>query len=52
MRLRKRATAVVFVGATALGALAPQAMAAPMPWDSHKAPAATQPAPTGHVDGG
>ena len=32
MRLRKRAVAAVFVTTAAFTAIAPQAMAAPMPW--------------------
>ncbi|MER5959752.1 hypothetical protein [Streptomyces sp. NPDC001893] len=41
MSLPKRAIAVAFVAAGALTALAPQAMAAPMPWETSKSPAAT-----------
>ncbi|MGW3108474.1 hypothetical protein [Streptomyces sp. NPDC001100] len=41
MRLRKRAIGAVFVTAAAFTAIAPQAMAAPMPWDTGKTPAAT-----------
>ncbi|MFS8201819.1 hypothetical protein ACLVWQ_24375 [Streptomyces sp. CWNU-52B] len=41
MRLRKRAIAAVFVATAAFTALAPQAMAAPMPWETSKTPAAT-----------
>ena len=40
MRLCKRAVATVFVATTALIALAPQAMAAPMPWETSKTPTA------------
>ncbi|MGW3095013.1 hypothetical protein ACWDCC_16390 [Streptomyces sp. NPDC001102] len=39
MRLRKRATAALFVATMALAALAPQAVAAPMPWETSKSPA-------------
>ncbi len=39
MSLRKRAMAVVVVSAAAFTALAPQAMAAPMPWETSKSPA-------------
>ncbi|RFC69723.1 hypothetical protein [Streptomyces sp. AcE210] len=46
MSLRKRAIAVAFVAAGALTAVAPQAMAAPMPWETSKSPvAATRHAP-------
>ncbi|WP_030338177.1 hypothetical protein [Streptomyces sp. NRRL S-1022] len=38
MRLRKRATAAVFVTTAAFTALAPQAMAAPMPWETSRTP--------------
>ncbi|MEU6261103.1 hypothetical protein [Streptomyces sp. NPDC047043] len=41
MRLRKRSVATVFVTTTALVALAPQTMAAPMPWETSKTPAIT-----------
>ncbi|MCI3246514.1 MULTISPECIES: hypothetical protein [Streptomyces] len=41
MRLRKRAVAAVFVATAAFIALAPQAVAAPMPWETSKTPAAT-----------
>ncbi|MGW7542994.1 hypothetical protein ACWGKQ_18070 [Streptomyces sp. NPDC054770] len=41
MSLRKRVVAVVFTSATAFVALAPQAMAAPMPWETSKTPATT-----------
>ncbi|GAA1281043.1 MULTISPECIES: hypothetical protein [Streptomyces] len=40
MSLRKRAIAVVFVATAAFTALAPQAMAAPMPWETSKSPVA------------
>ncbi|MFG2731607.1 hypothetical protein [Streptomyces canus] len=40
MHLRKRALAVVFVATAAFAALGPQAMAAPMPWETSKTPAA------------
>ncbi|MET7732034.1 hypothetical protein ABZT02_11780 [Streptomyces sp. NPDC005402] len=39
MNLQKRALAVVFLAATALGALGAPAMAAPMPWETSKVPA-------------
>ncbi|TQJ57530.1 hypothetical protein OHU34_04820 [Streptomyces sp. NBC_00080] len=41
MRLRKRAVAVVFVVAAAFTTLAPQAMAAPMPWETGETPTTT-----------
>ncbi|MEU1404836.1 hypothetical protein ABZ471_21145 [Streptomyces sp. NPDC005728] len=41
MDLRKRAAAGVFMAAAAFTTLAPQAMAAPMPWETSKPPAAT-----------
>jgi hypothetical protein len=41
MRLRKRAAAAVFVATAAFTALAPQAIAAPMPWETSKPPAIT-----------
>jgi hypothetical protein len=44
MRLRKCAVAAVFVATAALTALAPQAMAAPMPWETSRTPATTTPA--------
>ncbi|MFF9497944.1 hypothetical protein [Streptomyces flaveolus] len=40
MHLRKRALAVVFVASAAFTALGPQAMAAPMPWETSKTPTA------------
>ncbi|MET7736501.1 hypothetical protein ABZT02_34850 [Streptomyces sp. NPDC005402] len=40
MHLRKRAIAAVFVTTAAFTAIAPQAMAAPMPWETSKTPAA------------
>ena len=40
MQLRKRALAVVFVATAAFTALAPQAMAAPMPWETSRTPTA------------
>lgn len=40
MHLRKRALAVVFVASAAFTALAPQAMAAPMPWETSRTPTA------------
>ncbi|MEV0204807.1 hypothetical protein AB0H97_06355 [Streptomyces sp. NPDC050788] len=41
MRLRTRAVVVAFTATATLGFLVPAATAAPMPWDSHTAPAAT-----------
>jgi hypothetical protein len=41
MRLRKRAIAAVFMSTAVFTALAPQAMAAPMPWETSKTPTAT-----------
>ena len=38
MSLRKRATTAVFVATMVLAALAPQAVAAPMPWETSKTP--------------
>ncbi|WP_055523708.1 hypothetical protein [Streptomyces graminilatus] len=38
MHLRKRATAAVFAATAAFVALAPQAVAAPMPWETSKTP--------------
>ncbi|MFF4632740.1 hypothetical protein [Streptomyces griseorubiginosus] len=38
MRLRKRAIAALFMSTAVFTALAPQAMAAPMPWETSKAP--------------
>ena len=40
MRLRTRAVAAVFAATAAFTALAPQAMAAPMPWETSKTPTA------------
>ncbi|WP_249126040.1 hypothetical protein [Streptomyces sp. A2-16] len=40
MHLRKRVLALVFVATAAFTALGPQAMAAPMPWETSKTPAA------------
>ncbi len=40
MNVHKRAIAVVFLVATALGALGAPAMAAPMPWETSRVPAA------------
>lgn len=40
MSLRQRVIAVVFVATSAFTAVAPQAMAAPMPWETSKSPAA------------
>jgi hypothetical protein len=42
---RKRAVAAVFVATAAFTALAPQAIAAPMPWETSKTPTA----PTHHT---
>ncbi|MFD0311411.1 hypothetical protein [Streptomyces sp. NPDC127119] len=41
MRLRKRAVAAVFVTTAVFTALAPQAMAVPMPWETSKTPTTT-----------
>ncbi len=41
MRLLQRAVAAVFVATAALTALAPQAVAAPMPWETSKTPTTT-----------
>ncbi|WP_328491444.1 hypothetical protein OHS59_00860 [Streptomyces sp. NBC_00414] len=41
MRLRKRAVAAVFVTTAAFTALAPQAVAVPMPWETSKTPTTT-----------
>ncbi|MGY4928514.1 hypothetical protein [Streptomyces sp. 900105755] len=41
MRLRKRAIAAMFMSTAVFTALAPQAMAAPMPWETSKTPAIT-----------
>ncbi|MFC8360768.1 hypothetical protein ACFUIY_12945 [Streptomyces griseorubiginosus] len=41
MRPRKRAIAAVFMSTAFFTALAPQAMAAPMPWETSKTPATT-----------
>ena len=40
MNVRRRAITVVFLAATALGSLGAPAMAAPMPWETSKVPAA------------
>lgn len=40
MNLHKRTITVVFLAATVLGALGAPAMAAPMPWETSKVPAA------------
>lgn len=42
MRLRKRSVAAVILVAAACSVLGPGAMAAPMPWDSHRTPAVSQ----------
>ena len=52
MRLCKRAVATVFVATTALIALAPQAMAAPMPWETSKTPTITTDLATPTAAGG
>jgi hypothetical protein len=49
MNLRKCALTVVFLAATALGALGAPAMAAPMPWETSKVPVI--PAAAGGHDG-
>ncbi|MFI6655178.1 hypothetical protein ACIBL8_06635 [Streptomyces sp. NPDC050523] len=41
MHLRKRAVAAVFVATAAFTTLAPQVMAAPMPWETSKTPTIT-----------
>ncbi|MFJ2239262.1 hypothetical protein [Streptomyces sp. NPDC087859] len=41
MRLRKRAVAAVFVTTAAFTAIAPQAVAVHMPWETSRTPAAT-----------
>ncbi|MFI1508843.1 hypothetical protein [Streptomyces sp. NPDC020597] len=41
MRLRNRAVAAVFMCTAACTALAPQAVAAPMPWETSKTPTTT-----------
>ena len=38
MRLRKRTTAAVLMSTAVFTALAPQAMAAPMPWETSRTP--------------
>lgn len=53
MHLRKRAVAAVFVATSAFIALAPQAFAAPMPWETGKTPVTTHNTtlrPAGHHD--
>ncbi|WP_123969971.1 hypothetical protein [Streptomyces sp. TLI_185] len=40
MHLRKRVLAVVFVATAAFATLGPQAMAAPMPWETSRTPTA------------
>jgi hypothetical protein len=52
MHLRKRAIAAVFVTAAAFTALAPQAVAAPMPWETSKTPAVTTHGTTATGDSG
>ncbi|MEU1481302.1 hypothetical protein [Streptomyces sp. NPDC005760] len=49
MNVYKRAITVVFLAATALGALGAPAMAVPMPWETSKVPVA--PAVTDGHDG-
>ncbi|MFE7076919.1 hypothetical protein ACFU96_43205 [Streptomyces sp. NPDC057620] len=51
MRLRKRAVAAVFVTTAAFIALAPQAMAAPMPWETSKTPTHHVPATAANGSG-
>ncbi|MER6433376.1 hypothetical protein ABT272_37470 [Streptomyces sp900105245] len=41
MPLRKRAFAITFLATIAFTALAPQALAAPMPWETSKTPTIT-----------
>ncbi|MFF9365003.1 hypothetical protein [Streptomyces griseoluteus] len=41
MRLRKRVIAAMFMSTAVFTALAPQAMAAPMPWETSKTPTTT-----------
>jgi len=41
MRLRNRAVAAVFVATAAFTSLAPQAMAAPIPWETSRTPTTT-----------
>ncbi|MFD8261974.1 hypothetical protein ACFV19_24275 [Streptomyces griseoluteus] len=41
MRLRQRVIAAVFMSTAVFTALAPQAMAVPMPWETSKAPTTT-----------
>ncbi|MGY6021652.1 hypothetical protein [Streptomyces spinosirectus] len=52
MPLRQRAAAAVFVTTATFIALAPQAMAAPMPWETSKTPAAITHHTTSPATGG
>jgi hypothetical protein len=53
MHLRKRALVVMFVATAAFTGLAPQAIAAPMPWETSKTPAAvTHPTSTAASESG
>ncbi|MET8563788.1 hypothetical protein ABZV75_25670 [Streptomyces flaveolus] len=52
MRLRERAVAAVFVATAAFTALAPQAVAAPMPWETSKVPVASGHGTTSTAAGG
>ncbi|MEU7100840.1 hypothetical protein AB0A66_21290 [Streptomyces longwoodensis] len=52
MRLCKRATVVVVLSSAVLTALAPQALAAPMPWETSRTPAPTRHVPPRAADGG
>ncbi|MEV5173760.1 hypothetical protein AB0L10_22355 [Streptomyces flaveolus] len=52
MRLRKRAVAAVFVATAAFTALAPQAMAAPMPWETSQVPVTSGHGTTSTTAGG
>ncbi|MEW2515514.1 hypothetical protein [Streptomyces sp. NPDC046870] len=40
MRLRRRAVSALFVATAAVTALAPRAVAAPMPWETSRTPTA------------
>ncbi|QQM38318.1 hypothetical protein [Streptomyces liliifuscus] len=48
MRLRTRTVAAAFLVAAALSALGQPALAAPMPWDSHRSPSSSQASAPGH----
>jgi hypothetical protein len=39
MQVRKRAIAIMFLGALSLGAMGTSAVAAPMPWETSRIPA-------------